>query len=317
MNRVTLQRHAMIATAEVQNPFQTLLTFILTDFIPNKNKQGIPESEAERVAQSALGMPVKINLQARGHTQAIPVGPIQKVWRGTDEDRDVLYAEAILWNNEYPEVDTYLKTSYAEKRTVGTSWEVKYEYSDVQDGIEWLQNVVCLGTAIVDNPAYGTMRTRMLAVAEQKDMEELQQKFDELQQLLAAKEAELLTFAENVQALEAQVQAAQQQITETETANASLKDQIAQAEAAIQFQARVAQVQTVFSDEEVTRKREFFLGMNDDAFAEYVQDLQKAAQKAGSAVAEVTDSAVKVPNLITKPASVGASDIVDYLRSKK
>jgi chromosome segregation ATPase len=176
--------------------------------------------------------------------------------------------------------------------------------------------VVCLGTAIVDNPAYGTMRTRMLAVAEQKDMEELQQKFDELQQLLAAKEAELLTFAENVQALEAQVQAAQQQITETETANASLKDQIAQAEAAIQFQARVVQVQTFFSDEELTRKRDFFLAMNDGAFAEYVQDLQKAAA-AGSAVAEVTDSAVKVPNLITKPASVGASDIVDYLRSKK
>jgi len=317
MNQTTFQRSSLVAFAETANPFQTLVQFILTDFLPNKNRQGIPQEEAERVMQTALGMPMKINLQEGGHTQATPIGPIQRTWLGADQGNDVIYAEAILWNNEYPEVDTYLKTAYAEKRTVGTSWEVKYEYGDVQDGIEWLQHVVCLGTAIVDNPAYGTMRTRMLAVAEQKDMEELQQKFEELQQLLAAKEAELLTFAENVQALEAQVQAAQQQITETETANASLKDQIAQAEAAIQFQARVAQVQTFFSDEEVTRKRDFFLGMNDDAFAEYVQDLQKAAQKAGSAVAEVTDSAVRVPNLITKPASVGASDIVDYLRSKK
>lgn len=317
MNVLTFQRTSLVATAEAQNPFQTTLTFILTDFIPNKNKQGIPESEADRVAQSALGMPVKINLQEKGHTNAIPIGPIQRTWRGKDDDRDVLYAEALLWNNEYPEIDTYLKTAYAERRLVGTSWEVKYEYADVQDGIEWLQNVVCLGTAIVEHPAYGNTRTRMLAIAEQKDMEELQQKFDELQQLLAVREAELQAFNERVVSLETQIQEAQTQLTETETANATLQNQVVQAEAALQFQARASQVQHFFSEDEVAQKRTFILGMSDDAFAEYVQDLHRAVQKAGNAVAEVTDSAVRVPNLITKPAQVGVSDIVDYLRSKK
>ena len=68
-----------IAKAESLHPFQTQIEFIFTDFLPNKNNQGIPIEEAQNIINTAIGMPIKISrAQEKGHAGAIPVGPIQR-----------------------------------------------------------------------------------------------------------------------------------------------------------------------------------------------------------------------------------------------
>jgi hypothetical protein len=159
-----------VANTVEQNghPLQTKISFVLTDFQPNINKQAVPKSEADNIIATAIGMPVKINfngLSEGGHTRAVPVGPITSAKLDTIEDRDVILADAILWKHEYEEIDDYLKSSTAENKRVGTSWELYYKESEDVDGIEWLHGIVMAGTAIVKDPAYGD-RTPILAIAE-------------------------------------------------------------------------------------------------------------------------------------------------------
>jgi hypothetical protein len=161
--------YAVANTAEQNgHPLQTKISFVLTDFQPNINKQAVPKSEADNIIATAIGMPVKINfngLSEGGHTRAVPVGPITSAKLDTIEDRDVILADAILWKHEYEEIDDYLKSSTAENKRVGTSWELYYKESEDVDGIEWLHGIVMAGTAIVKDPAYGD-RTPILAIAE-------------------------------------------------------------------------------------------------------------------------------------------------------
>lgn len=157
------------AVADSKHPLQTQLSLILTDFAPNKNKQGIPESEAEAIMQTALQQPVKINFDGfdyNGHPRAIPIGPIVNTYRGIDNGVDVIYADAVIWNSVYTDIAEHLKLAFAEG--IGTSWEIYYDHAVVDEyGVEWLQGCVFDGTCIVKSPAYGPNRTRILAIAEE------------------------------------------------------------------------------------------------------------------------------------------------------
>jgi len=150
------------------HPLQTNITLILTDFLPNGNRQGIPYTERENITQSAMYMPIKINFDGseyHGHTGAIPLGPIISVYEGKDDTRDVIYADAIVWDEMYDNVSEHLKSALSEG--LSTSWEIFYETSEIDDqGVEWLHGCVFAGTCIVEVPAYGPNRTRILAIAE-------------------------------------------------------------------------------------------------------------------------------------------------------
>lgn len=169
----TIFQGRLCATAESKHPLQTNVTFILTDFQPNKNKQAIPRSEADNIIRTAIGMPVKIRydgVKADGHRNAQPIGPITRAWIDSDNGAEVIMAEAALWNSEFAEVDAYLKSAHAENESVGTSWEIFYTKSTKDDtGIEWLEDTIVAASAIVKDPAYGKSRTRMLAVAEENE----------------------------------------------------------------------------------------------------------------------------------------------------
>lgn len=157
------------AIADQKHPLQTRLSLIITDFEPNRNKQGIPKAEAENILRTALNTPLKINFDGvdfYGHQGAIPVGPIISAYADIDNGRDVIAGEAIIWNDVYGEVAEHLKVAFAEG--VGTSWEIYFEDSENDDnGIQWLKNCVFAGTCVVDTPAYGPNRTRLLAIAEE------------------------------------------------------------------------------------------------------------------------------------------------------
>ena len=169
-----------IANAEQDstNPLQTRLSLILTDFEPNGNKQGIPRSEIENIIRTAELQPLKINFNGdgfSGHTGAFPIGPIVNVHEGVDNSRPVLLGDAIIWNQIYPQVAEHLKNAFVDG--IGTSWEIFYEDEEIDDNnVSWLHGCVYSGQCVVEVPAYGPNRTRILAIAEEltKETEEVE-----------------------------------------------------------------------------------------------------------------------------------------------
>ena len=159
------------AVADQSHPLQTKLSLIITDFEPNGNKQGIPLSEASNILQTAISSPLKINFNGyeyAGHKGAIPIGPITSAFASKDNGRDVIAGEAVIWNDIYEDVAEHLKLAFAEG--VGTSWEIYFKDSEQDDnGVQWLKGCIFAGTCVVDTPAYGPNRTRILAIAEKLD----------------------------------------------------------------------------------------------------------------------------------------------------
>jgi hypothetical protein len=156
------------SSLETNNPLQSRVTLVLTDFEPNINKQGVPSSEKKNIMQSALYMPLKVNFDGEeiyGHTTATPLGPITKVWEDQYNGRDVILGEAVIWNEHYKAVSEHIKKLF--DTGIGTSWEIYYADSEVDSsGVEWLHDCVFAGSCIVDTPAYGPERTRILAIAQ-------------------------------------------------------------------------------------------------------------------------------------------------------
>ncbi len=166
-----LMRGFIRAIADTKHPLQTSLSIILTDFEPNGNKQAIPRAEAENILKSAINAPLKINFDGHsyaGHIGAIPIGPIVSAYESTDNGREVIAGEAVIWNDIYDDVADHLKKAFASG--VGTSWEIYYSDSTQDDNdVQWLEGCIFAGTCIVDVPAYGPNRTRVLAIAEKLD----------------------------------------------------------------------------------------------------------------------------------------------------
>ena len=158
---------------DVPNPdpersFITNAKFILADDKPNENGQAIHVEEFPGIIASAIGMPVKMNFTGYGvanHGGSVPIGHIKNVEQiqlptGVNQ----LIAEATLWNEEFPDEISYLKTSFAEGEAPGISYEMGYKDSQTISGIQWLKKVITLAATFVRNPAYGT-RTHLLALA--------------------------------------------------------------------------------------------------------------------------------------------------------
>lgn len=156
------------AVADQVHPLQTRLSLILTDFEPNGNMQGVPLAERDNIIATAKHQPLKINFTGdgyTGHTGAIPIGPITNAYAGVDNGRDVILGDAIIWNEVYNDIAEHLKVAFSEG--VGTSWEIYFEGAETDtNGVSWLHGCVFAGTCVVEVPAYGPNRTRVLAIAE-------------------------------------------------------------------------------------------------------------------------------------------------------
>ena len=286
MSKVAQFSGYVFSVAEA-HPLQTKITFVLTDFLPNSNRQSIPKSEAANILATAKNMPIKINFDGtseNGHTRAIPVGPITDTRLDTVDGNEVVLAEALLWKSEYPEIDEYLKSAQSESKRVGTSWELYYKESRSEDGIEWLEGIVVAGTAIVKVPAYGD-RTPILSIAEERKMEE---KVTELEAAFAELKAQL----ENTQKELEKAQSERDQLRAEKEAEAQRK--------AVQdlIEKRVAQLNEVgvpfnSEDEEMMS----WLGaVADDTFNVFVRNFEYAKGKASEVSVEAkAEEVVKVP----------------------
>lgn len=180
------------AVADQAHPLQTRLSLILTDFEPNRNRQAVPLAEAENIVRTALHTPLKINFDGAeyyGHKGAIPIGPIISAYEDEDNGRKVIAAEAVIWNDIYEDVADHLKVAFAEG--VGTSWEIYYDTEKTtkdENDIEWLGGCVFAGTCVVETPAYGPNRTRLLAIAEK-----LSERADSIQEKIIMAQADKTT----------------------------------------------------------------------------------------------------------------------------
>lgn len=354
--KTAARMHGFIrAVADQNHPLQTRLSLILTDFEPNRNKQAVPKSEAAAILRTAKSSPLKINfdgVEIYGHKGAKPIGTIESVSEGMDNGREVIFAEAVVWNDINPEVDEHIKVAFAEG--IGTSWEIYYdtEKSTIdENGVEWLGGCVFAGTCIVDTPAYGPNRTRLLAIAEElnkrdeamenesmaqentvtndKDVadtpavaadtltgdisgamdmlsklyEGLWSMIDEADQL----ERELATtditsvaeqFTKAISGIQKKFDALKDKAAKAELVEAELtelKDGIARAEQEQKEAEKETNRKNALAELNVDfdAKREFYLGMAEDIFTQYVEDLK--AVKGSSAKAEVKKPVIPEP----------------------
>lgn len=348
--KAAARMHGFIrAVADQAHPLQTKLSLILTDFEPNRNKQAVPKTEASNIIRYAVNSPLKINFdgdQVYGHKGARPIGTIIEPAMGNDNGREVIFAEAIVWNDINTDVVDHIRKAFAEG--IGTSWEIYYDTDQSvfdDNGVEWLGGCVFAGTCIVETPAYGPNRTRLLAIAEElnkRDDElmenELMPQVDEKTTAVSSDtltgdisdamntfsklyeglwgmleeadqlERELATtdittvaeqFTKALSSIQKRFDALKEKAAKAELVEAeltTLKDGIAQAEVA-KVEAEKLETRKALLAElgiEITDERkDFYLGMAEDAFSAYVEDLKTV--KGTSAKAEVKKPIIPEP----------------------
>lgn len=271
--------HRSVATEA--NPFARALTFILTDFLPNANRQAIPVDEAERIIASAKGMPIKYEPVNEGHVGAFPIGVIERVWSGVDPvtNQPCIYASAVLWESEYPDIVAALKREFETTGTLAVSWELMYQDAEEQDGVEWLRGVTVIGVAIVEQPAYGTTRTRVLTMASQlehrkSDLSEERPEQREVQGMSGGDElvAELERLRDEVQRYRALAE---------------------QAQVELRLVQRKQALAGVLTEADIAEQEPLLREISDDIFALYQKALLTVAERAVQrALAEKHDERV-------------------------
>jgi uncharacterized coiled-coil protein SlyX len=337
----------LIAQSDFTNPFLTIIKFIFADDKPNRNNQAIPQEEFASLAQSAIGMPIKIRFLGKGigsHTGSVPVGHIRDMVEETDtEGVHRLVAEGVLYNEEYPEVIDFLKESFAAGEAPGLSWELAYKESIIEKGIEWLKGVIAKATTFVKHPAYGT-RTALLALASDTNLseEDIEKELVgmahdiEGQKQGGKNNVELEQALERIKELEAQiaskeaalaeantaVSTAQASVEELKTLNGELVSKVSSFEKALIVESRTKKISDVgvqipAEGEELTKKQEVWAAMSEELFETYVSDLAAAVKvvpekRASASVLQLPKISVDTS---TNNGAVSAESLRNRMRS--
>lgn len=319
------------------NPLVTVAKFIFTDDLPNENSQGIPFEEFGTLAESAIGMPVKINFMddyfeagSTNHPGAYPIGHISRTSiedLGNGSHRLVGFAN--IWNAEFPQEVKWLKEKMADAEAgkgeaPGLSWEVKYQQGIVKDGIEWLKGVVAQAATFVKFPAYGT-RTSLLALASiqepENNKEEVSQVLMSLAEQLVPKEQpkekggnqmteeEAKQLKESAEASQKEVERLTTLLAEKEGEVTTLTEQVASLQKAALIDTRVKKYTELVGalPEEAAQaetKKELFVSFSEAQFDAWIDELvavKKAATPAApanaAAAARQAMASLQVPRL--------------------
>jgi len=299
--RAFFETNYAIAQADFSNPFVSVISFILTDFLPNKNGQAVAIEEKDRIIETAKGMPFKMNVETGGHEGAETIGPIVKTWFGNDNNRPVVYAEAIIWKLEYPEIDRFIQEKYQNQEPLAVSWELLYSDSEIDNNnVQWLKNVIVTGVALVSQPAYGTYRTRILAVAEDQTTEASMIAPDEQltdAQMTGAHNVALPTVASATELTPPDTAMLERELEQARAEIAQLRDQIVALKNELAFAQRKDVLREFFHD--VEDRRDFVLALSDEAFVAYVNDLRAMKQ---SALVQSAQSELHAATSSMKPA---------------
>lgn len=146
------------------NPLQAEIEFVFTDFKPNKNKEGVPETEVDNIINTGKYMPVKTLYTKAGvqdHEFSLPIGTIVDL----QHEEDKIIGRALIWKDEFKDLVNYLASEIESLRFPQISWEL-YSYTrEIKDNVTWLKDIVVAAATIVKNPAYNG-RTPVRSIAE-------------------------------------------------------------------------------------------------------------------------------------------------------
>lgn len=340
------------ASADQSHPLQTKIQFIFTDFSPNKNRQGIPLSEAENIINSGRNMPIKINYRsgkAGGHDRAIPIGTITNLYQ---EGTQIL-SEAILWKDEFKDIIDYLEQASETDKGVQFSWELYFkEAATDSSGVSWLSGCLVAATAIVADPAYGG-RTRLIALAEDSNMDttQLETQVSELTdklwsmmnalyaalalpgavdaakgieeqfsaiidaaKSLASAKAELQTTVETTEAAKAEVETALVAAKAEADELRQFKHDVEEAAAKAELtNIRRDAVKDFMTPDEFSAKAEFILGLTEGQLVSYVESLAIASAKSKPAT-NTSKASAAIPDPITSGTESPRFTIADLAK---
>lgn len=351
MNLVRLEAEAEIYESNVESgdykhPYLTYARFVFADDKPNGNNQGIEYEDFPLLVKSAIDMPIKLRFiasTAGGHKGSVPIGHIKEIEEVLESDgTHKLIANAVLYSDEYPEEIKFLKEAYASGNAPGLSWELFYKDEVKKDGISWLKGVIAKAATFVKNPAYGA-RTALLALASSNDITD-----DELSRELTALASEISpnnsskggsnTMEEKEkQELLAKIAALETQLAEVTGAKAKAETDLLSAQSEVTAKTEVIQQyerSTLISDRtkkvaeaglsiekdeaKLKAKQEFWIGLSEDAFTQYLEDLVAASKAAPkSAVASLSrNTPPDLPKLggSFSDGSVSTNDLKNRLR---
>lgn len=296
----------VIALAELnKHPFTTTARFPLLDNKPNGNNWLITEEEFDNIANTAVGMPVKMSFdgaELQGHPGAVPIGVIRNVFKEELPDGTKrLVAEATLWNDEYPEGiqwlwDKFESAQAGQGEAPGISYEMGYTESTMDGLIKRFKNTVAMAATFVKAPSYGT-RTRLLALASLEEEDRNTQLMELAETIVAAKptnkggnrmdEKELeelkRAHASQLEALQAQITT----VTSERDAVVQEKETLVQQVAELQKEALVgtrlhqyAEAGLVVADDEKEVKKELFASFTEAQWTSYLADITKVKKAA-------------------------------------
>lgn len=256
-------------STEEGNPNLGWLNFVLTDNVPNSNKQGIPTTAFAGLVSSGLHMPMKV---ARGeikdgHDGAEPLGPITSL---TEKDNQVAGIAAI-WKEYRPEDYDMLKQMSEAGESIDISWELRYsESSKDDDGIEWLMDPCVLAATIVGSPAYSG-RTPVTTVASKTNA------------------ADTTVDTTELDALKETVEALKTEVVELKGYREKREKEDAAASLLVNRLALLSDANYEYTEDEVEEHKAVWLEMSEDAFSAMVEMLKKTRSVTASTSTEVPD----------------------------
>jgi len=292
----------LTAQAASANPNLGWLEFVLTDALPNSNKQGINASAFDSLVNTGMFMPVKmaagkINLD---HSEAEPLGAIASLVA----DETKILGKAALWKQERQTDYEMLVSLSASSKPIDISWEIAYTESKVDDeGVEWIADPILTGAAIVGLPAYSG-RTPVTAVASTEVNEDSPPDPTHVE---SGGDDELETEDDPIKLLEATITKLESEMDEQEKELVELREYKVErekkdAEAAL-FAERtkgIADAGLTVSTEEIEAKKDFWLSLSDESFGTMLSMMKEL--KPASASASLPD--------VSGSATVSTLDIV-------
>ena len=290
--------------AEFKHPLLTMIKFVFADdrgaLLSSSNglPQGIKAEDFDEVIKTAIHMPIKMNFLGakrgvQGHVGSLPIGHITQMEKDTAEDgTNRLIASAVLYGEEFPDEIQFIRTAFAEGKSPGISYEIVYNDPLIENGVEWLKNMITRAATFVRSPAYGK-RTALLALASNSDLsdedfatellaiikpKEEPKHMDEDKEKIAKLEADATARTSELDALKAQVTDFTGQLATLTDENSNLK-KTALMESRVRAFTEAGF--TLEADaEKASKKKDVFASMSDEVFAEYIADLKAASAKA-------------------------------------
>jgi len=310
------------------NRHVTWLKLVLTDDLPNANRQKIPREEFANVIKTGIFMPVKMSPGKinDGHDGAFPLGAMAHL----KTDGNTIVSLAALWNTEREADVDYLKQRHKEGKPIEFSWELTYTHAEEEEGVQVLRGISMNAATVVGMPAYSG-RTPALSISSaqdngDKDMDTIEMK--EHQRLMdeakVAYEAQIKDLGDKVSALEASIKELSDAKASSDTELESLrsfKKEIEDAKAKLE---KLNSIKTKFEEAGIKtdekyfdEKAELLLGMSEAQLEFFIQELVSVAsknEKPGEAAIKLTSKNVPEIN-VGDNDEVSNKTLVEYLRS--